>query len=68
MTLEIGTHIFYKNQRGEILNFNPDSTRVLILLYESQTVSGMPFQTWVHYDDVIIDNQFYRDKKLDNLL
>lgn len=68
MILEIGTHIYYNNERGEVLNFNPDGTRVLILLYESQTVSGRPFQTWAQRDEVTIDYQFYRDRKLDNLL
>lgn len=67
MNLEIGTHIFYKDERGEILNFNPDSTRCLILLYESNTVSGMPFQTWVHIDDIKIDLQFYRNEKINNI-
>lgn len=73
MMLEIGTHIYYDNssrklQRGEILNITSDKKRCLILIYESKTVSGMPLQTWVSVDDIIIDYQFYRDQKLDELL
>jgi hypothetical protein len=67
MNLDIGTHIFYKDERGEILNFNPDNTRCLILLYECKTVSGMTFKTWVQTDDLKIDLQFYRNEKINNI-
>jgi hypothetical protein len=68
MTLEIGTHIYYKEQRGEILNINPDQTRCLILIYESKTVKDTPLQTWVSSDDIIIDFQFYRNAAINNIL
>jgi hypothetical protein len=68
MTLDIGVHIYYKEQRGEVLNFNPDRSRCFILLYESKNVSGMPIQTWVSTDDIKIDLKFYRDEKINNIL
>jgi phage pi2 protein 07 len=68
MTLDIGVHIYYKEQRGEVLNFNSDRSRCFILLYESKNVSGMPIQTWVSTDDVKIDLKFYRDEKINNIL
>jgi hypothetical protein len=68
MTLEIGVHIYYKDQRGEVLCFNPNRTRCQILIYEGKNVSGMPIQTWVSIDDIKIDLKFYRDEKINKIL
>jgi len=67
MTLDIGVHIYYKEQRGEVLNFNSDRSRCFILLYESKNVSS-PFPLWVSTDDIKIDLKFYRDEKINNIL
>jgi len=68
MTLDIGVHIYYKDQRGEVLNFNPDKKRCLILIYESNTINGIPLQTWVALEDITIDYQFYRNETINNII
>lgn len=68
MTLDIGIHIYYKEERGEILNITSDKKRCLILIYESKTVNGTPLQTWVYSGDITIDYQFYRNETINNIL
>ena len=68
MTLEIGTHIYYKEERGEIINITPDQKLCLILIYESKTVNDTPLQTWVYSGDITIDYQFYRNETINNIL
>ena len=68
MILEIGTHIYYKEERGEIINITSDQKRCLILIYESKTVNDTPLQTWVYSGDITIDYQFYRNETINNIL
>lgn len=73
--LEIGTRIIAKGFKGAVMNRNisgwtePDGRRLwrYQIRFNSRYDMKMLDQ-WLSEDDIKIDNQFYRDQKIDILL
>lgn len=45
-----------------------NTLRYLIKYHDKYTINGTKVQTWVDEDDIMIDIEYYRDKKINEIL
>jgi len=71
-SLHIGAMVIYRKRKFKILNFYLPPThrshRVLIQSLDSYNISGKLIEIWCSISDLQIDVEFYRDKKLEEIL